>query len=52
MPIGFNCGLNKKYLEENNFQKICSFNLCCFQINYYENEINCLNEFICYFCCC
>jgi hypothetical protein len=29
----------EKYIKENEFQKVCSLNLCCCQINWYNEGI-------------
>jgi hypothetical protein len=38
----------EKYIKENNYKKICSFNLYCCELNFYKNGIDYLQQFICY----
>lgn len=40
--------IQRKYIKDNHFIKLCGMNLCCFEWNIYKNGIEYLQQFICF----
>lgn len=40
--------IQEKYIRENNYRKMYGINLCCCVLDFYKNETNYLQHFICY----